>query len=80
MNYFKIIIVFFYLGFFSLSIRYYLSDDFDKNKEVSRIKYLTYLKKYSDDMVTINNKNFKNNIEKFELLEEKDKKFWKLLK
>ncbi len=80
MNYFKIIIVFFYLAFFSLSIRYYLSDDFDKNKEVSRVKYLTYLKKYSDDMVTIDNTNFKNNIEKFELLEEKDKKFWKLLK
>ena len=31
-------------------------------------------------MVTIDNTNFKNNIEKFELLEEKDKKFWKLLK
>ena len=57
MNYFKIIIVFFYLAFFSLSIRYYLSDDFDKNKEVSRVKYLTYLKKYSDDMVTIDNTN-----------------------
>ena len=57
-----------------------MSDDFDKNKEVSRVKYLTYLKKYSDDMVTIDNTNFKNNIEKFELLEEKDKKFWKLLK
>ena len=30
-------------------------------------------------MVTIDNTNFKNNIEKFGI-EEKDKKFWKLLK
>ncbi|MAW01637.1 MAG: hypothetical protein CMI81_01935 [Candidatus Pelagibacter sp.] len=80
MNYFKIINVFFFTAFFLLSLRFYLSDDFDKSKEASRINYLNYLKKYSNDMVIINNKSFKNNIKKFELLEEKDKKFWKLLK
>ena len=80
MNYLKIINLFIFVAFFLISVRYYISDEFNKNKEVSRINHLNHLKNYSNDMDTVNNKDFKNNIKNFQLLEEKDKKFWKLIK
>ncbi len=83
MSFLKIISVILFFVFIFINGKFYLSENFIKTKELNRLKYNLYLKKYNSDLPVIESKkNYKEFIDNSDYFkkETEEKSFWELLR